>query len=1259
MLDVFEKGDHDGGTVNAVYLSVMNRDSIFMGKTLEGMDDLPSGIRLVCCDSEVLDSDESAFLEMLKELRRTDILLVEFHGDQTHFRKYDRMMEVVEEEGLDMLYDSSLPELNEENRHRFRHSDRDYLLVRGFVGIGGADNHHSLMKWLCREVAGCDVEVPEVARNRTEGLYHPDLGDMMELDEYLETLDDDRITIGVMMHQTSWLKDRKGAIDTLIRKLEGMDVNTIPVFFQSSPDEITGSIGVEAVIEKYFKRDGRPLIDTLVICTGFSQVSMNNVSGEEHPHNFFLDLDVPVIQAINVSRPVEKWREDIIGLTSSELGANVIWPEFDGQTISVPVSFNSRGDDGIYRCESVPDRIHRIADLAVSWAKLRRKPVSERRVAFLFNMYPPSNDRIGGASGLDSLESVRRCLIAMKDEGYNVGDIPESGNAIVNRLLEGVTSDTEWVPDEEIPERSADLIDMETYSNWYAELTDKARAGIEQSWGEPPGDISTHMGRFLVPGYTTGKTFIGIQPNRGQHSQAERLYHDPYVVMPHQYLAYYRWLKYVFKADCIIHLGTHGTLEWLPGKGNGLSADCYPDVVLDTMPNVYPYIIDDPGEGIQCKRRANSVLIGHMCPSMMRGGSYDDLMDLEGFLQEYLNSRSTMQDDKRQSLDDSILEEIRRLDMFEELGLDPECTPDDVDSVVDDIYDYLSDIKDAMIKDGLHILGEVPEGERLREMVYSLCRLRNGSIPSLRGCVCNLMGHDLDDLLDNPSGMTSDGEVKGMVLERVDSTFNALIDRMDEVEFDHDASIDAARGLLGGLDDDTTRSINHVTDVIMPGIRRMTDEIDNLVKGLDGRFVEPGPSGSPTRGNSHLLPMGRNFYSIDPDAIPSEASWKVGSKMAEDMVSRYVEDNGTYPENVGIVVWATDTMKTYGDDVAYILALMGVRPTWGTIGGKVTGMEVIPLEELGRPRIDVMPRISGLFRDSFPNLTDFLVEALRIVGELDESDEENFYRKHLMDDIKKYISEGMGAEEARDLASIRVFGDPPGQHGNGVSVLIESSKWDSIEQIAETYATWGGHAYGGKWKGEKVPVAFKRRVGQLNVTVKNHNDREFDMLDIDDDYDSLGGMNAAVRTFGGTAPTSYMGDSSDVDRIKLRTLEEETAYVMRSRVLNPKWVEGLKQHGYKGAMELSKLTEFMLGWSATSDNIEPWMFKSVTEKFVLDEEMREWINENNPYALKEMVEDLLEVIRRGLWDAPDDIVQELTELYLDCEGNLEEINHRG
>jgi len=367
-----------------------------------------------------------------------------------------------------------------------------------------------------------------------------------------------------------------------------------------------------------------------------------------------------------------------------------------------------------------------------------------------------------------------------------------------------------------------------------------------------------------------------------------------------------------------------------------------------------------------------------------------------------------------------------------------------------------------------------------------------------------------------------------------------------------------------------------------------------------------------------------------------------------------VEDNGAYPESVGIVLWATDTMKTGGDDIAYILYLMGMRPIWGSAGGRVVGTEVIPIDELGRPRIDVTVRISGMFRDSFPALSDMLVEAADTVAGLDESEEDNFYKKHLREDVAEMIKGGMSPAEAVEMAGIRVFGDPPGQHGNGVSVLIESSKWDTIDQIAETYATWGSYAYGGKWKGEKVPVAFKRRMATMEVTVKNHNDREFDLLDIDDDYDSLGGMNAAVRVFGGKTPYSFMGDSSDPDRLKARTLEEETAYVMRSRVLNPIWVEGLKEHGYRGAMELAKLAEYMLGWSATSDSIEDWMFQAVTEKMVFDEETRHWVNENNPAAMKEMIEDLLEAIDRGLWDADEETKRELEELYLEYEGLMED-----
>ena len=1243
--------------INVVNLSIANQDSIFLGKACSELNEVPIQLNVCCADSQDLDADEEAFLDFLMAVRKADIILMRLHGDESMFKKYPRLKEVLDKKEVDLLYLGGLPESNLENRHLFKHSDEEYRKVIALFLTGGANNNRSLGLWLCKEVGGAsEIEVPEPVFNPTEGLYLPWLPEEPDHEDYLRGLDPSKPTIGLMFHHTGLVKERTGAIDSIVEDLRKRDVNLVPVFFESSPNPITGSLGVRKTIEKYLFLDGRPVVESVIMGLGFSQISFGGQSCGDEAYNFFMDLGVPVIQGINVMRPPDKWEEDIIGLTPVEIGVNVIWPEFDGQIISVPLSFTVREDDGKFQTVSIPDRIERISTLAIAWAKLRRTPPEKRKTVILLNMYPPTNDRVGGAAGLDTFESIRNCMIAMKAKGYVIDHIPENGNEIVNEVIAGVTSDLEWVPDNEIKERAADLLGLDRYMRWFNSISSKAREGMVRSWGEPPGVISVHDGQFIIPGVRNGNLFIGIQPNRGQHEQAETLYHDPRVVMPHQYLAYYRWIRDVFKADCVVHMGTHGTLEWLPGKGNGLSRDCYPDVILDTMPNVYPYIIDDPGEGIQCKRRINSVLISYMCPSMTRAGSYDELMDLDGSLQQYLYFKSTEQSDKYVQLEDKIFELVRGMDMFKELGLERDCSKADVAEKMDLIYDYVSDLKDAMIKDGLHIMGDVPKGERMVEMVYSLCRLRNGSVPSLRISVAEAKGLKLDELLDNPSAFNSErGCLNGTLIDDIDKEFNALLDRMYEIGFDKDLSLSIAMDMFGKLTADMERSVDYVCDSIVPNINRMTDETDNFVVGISGRYVPPGPSGSPTRGNAHLLPTGTNFYSIDPDAIPSEASWKVGKKMAEDMVDRYVEENGSYPENVGIVVWATDTMKTYGDDVAYILYLMGVRPKWGAVGGKVIGLEVISHEELGRPRIDVLCRISGLFRDSFPNLTDMITEATTMVSDLDESDEKNYYKKHLNEDIKKYIRDGLSDEDASDMARIRIFGDPPGQHGNGVSVLIASSKWDSLDQIAETYATWGAYAYGGKWKGQKVTAAFKKRIGDLNVTVKNHNDREFDMLDIDDDYDSLGGMNAAVRTFGGRKPYSVMGDSSDVDRLKTRTLEEETSYVMRSRVLNPKWFEGLKPHGYKGAMEVSKLTEFMLGWSATSDNIEEWMFQSVTEKFIFDEENREWIEENNPYAMREMIEDMLEAIDRDLWDAPEDVKEKLKELYLDAEGKMEEL----
>jgi cobaltochelatase CobN len=1245
--------------INIVNISAMNRDSSLLGRRCEETTDLPISITVHCEDAELTDDDEKAFFDLMATVRKADLIIMRFHGDPSHFKKYYRMLETVEKLNIDMVYDCSVPELNEENRFRFKHSDEELKKVLTYMEIGGDRNHDAMLRWICRNIGDADIEVPDPVFESLQGLYRNGKMFTDGLGEYVKDFDPNLPTIGVMMHNTTWSKKKTQPIDDLIRKLRDLGANVVAFFFTSTPNDVIGGLGVRSSVETYFYLDGKSIVDTVIITSGFSQIALSNPdNGSKDPsgiHNFFADLSVPVIQAPLIFRSIETWKEDTIGMTAAEVASGVIWPEFDGQIISVPLSFNTSNELGEYVCRSIEDRVNRISTLAVAWAKLRMTPPNERKIAVIFHMYPPTNDRIGGAAGLDSFESVKNCLVEMDKEGYVMDRVPTTGKEILDEILAGLTTDFEWVPKDEIEKRAADLIGLKKYIEWYNALTDKARAGIVHSWGDPPGIIATHEDQFIVPGVRNGNIFIGIQPNRGQHDQAETLYHDPTVVMPHAYLAYYRWLKYDFKADCIIHMGTHGTLEWLPGKGNGLSADCYPDVVLDTMPNVYPYIIDDPGEGVQCKRRINSVLIGHMCPTMTRADSYDYLSELDGKLQEYLNSDNTGQYDKKIVIADDIYRIVKEKSLFKEVGLDPECSVSEVAEKSDLIYDYVSDLKDALIKDGLHILGEVPEGDLMDEMIYSLCRLRNGNIPSLRSAIASSLGFNLDDLLNNPSGKLPDSAIlNGELIDDIDLKFRKLLTKMRLSDFDIIESENSFKE-IGKINDDVGSALSYVCDFIYPNVLKMTDELTNCMLGIAGRYVPPGPSGSPTRGNAHLLPMGTNFYSIDPDAIPTEASWRVGKKMADDMVGRYVNENGIYPENVGIIVWATDTMKTCGDDVAYIFSLMGIQPTWGAVGGKITGMEVIPLSELGRPRIDVTARISGLFRDSFPGIVNMIYDAVGMISELDESEESNYFKKHLSEDIRKFISEGMSPADARKISEIRIFGDPPGQHGTGVDVLIASSKWDSIDQIAQTFTTWGCYAYGGKWRGEKVPEAFKKRMGTLNVTVKNHNDREYDLLDIDDDYAHLGGMNAAVRVYGGYKPYSVMGDSSDVDRLKTRTLEEETSYVMRSRVLNPKWLDGLKRHGYKGAMELSKLTEYILGWGATSDSIEPWMYEEVSKTFILDQETRDWVNENNPYAMKEMIEDMLEAIERNLWDAPKEMKEKLQELYLDSESNLEEL----
>ena len=1239
-----------------VYLTVGGSNlAPMLGHMCRETDVLP--VKFVAFDSEDTVKDPKEFRELLKAAKSSDLLMINMHGDVSGYKKFDALKSVLCEENINTFLICGIEESIMENRSLFKGSDTDFLMLRTYIKLGGEANFRSMLLWLFKNIGDADVDVPEPVRNRAQGLYHPDFSRDVTPEEYYPTLDPDKPTVGILIFQGSWLNDHLEPYDLLIRAIEKLGANTIPVFHMPTPSEITGSIGAINVAKQYFKKNGKTMIGSLIISGAFSQLTLANPtdgSRDQEKFNYFRDLNVPALQAIPIFRPQKEWMNDGIGMEGGELAICIALPELDGQITTVPFVFNEKDEEGADYHSWRQDRIERIAGMAMKWAKVGMVPVKDRRVSILVN---GSGSGLGSAGGLDTFASIKNMLKAMADEGYTIDHVPEDGQQIIDEMTASLTNDLEWKSDKDIEEEAIEFLKKERYMEWLNDLHETPRERMCRNWGEPVGTVMTHNGRFIIPGVMNGNVYLGMEPIRGKHEKAEELIHDPHIVMPHQYLAYYRWIAQEFKTDMHVHVGTHGSLEWLPGKGNGLSEECFPDVMMQHLPNLYVYVIDDPSEGIVAKRRKNSVLTDHMMPSMTRADTYDELMELEAHIHNYLFCKGTFQKDKLPGIAESVYGLIKELSMWKELKIEEDASIEDVMERIETIYDYISDLKDGLITDGLHILGHVPEGRHMEEMVYCLTRLRNGDMPSLRISVAESMGFDLDYLMDNISSMNSFmGEVNGNIVNRVDDRTQELLFTMQESNFELEKCIQIAKEFFPENNTNVLRVTEFICNTVYPKIKGMVREITNGINGLNGGYAPPGPSGSPTRGNVHLLPTGKNYYSLDPETIPGQVSWKAGMKMANQMIDRYVEQEGAYPESVGIVVWSVDTMKTGGDDVAYILYLMGVRPVWGSVGGKIVGLEIMSHEELERPRIDVTVRISSLFRDTFPNLFQLIDEAVEMVADLDEDDEKNYIKKHLQKDIAKMIQEGMEPADARNNAMIRVFGEPPGTHGAGVDILIESKKWNDIDDLAQIYITCGCSAYGRKWRGETKPELFRHRLNQLDVAVKNQVDREFDLIDIDDGYAYLGGMNAVVRSDGNKKPMNIIGDSSDPDRLKIRDLEGEMAYIMRTRLLNPKWIDGLKDHGFVGANLIAVNVNHALGWDATSDVIEDWMYESMVDHFLFNEDNRKWIEESNPLALRGILEDMLEAISRGLWETTEDIKEKLSDMYLENEGTLEDVN---
>ncbi|HEY4331233.1 MAG TPA: cobaltochelatase subunit CobN, partial [Ilumatobacteraceae bacterium] len=1012
--------------------------------------------------------------------------------------------------------------------------------------------------------------------------------------------------VGVVFYRAHLVAGNTRFIDDLCDAIEAHGAQAVAVSCYS----LRGADGAP-VVELFRERHIDVLITTVLAAGGVAAAAgtpggAGGLDGEAWEVSALAGLDVPIIQAPSCSATSQQWMDADAGLGPFDVTQGVAIPEFDGRIIAPPFAFYEVVDDGddlgspVRAYRTVPDRVARVAGIAARYARLRHRPARERRVVIVLSAYPTKRSRLGNAVGLDTPASAIRILHALRDQGYVVDRIPPTSDELMAELADGLTYDAEHLTAAQL-EAAVGAMPAADYSAWFAGIPEQARHDMETKWGPAPGRQRVHDDALVFSGVDLGNVLVVIQPPRGYGDDPVAVYHSPILPPAHHYLAFYRWLDQGWGADAIVHLGKHGTMEWLPGKAVGLSGSCYPDLAIGDVPFFYPFVVNDPGEGTQAKRRTHAVVIDHLLPPMTRADTYDDLAKLEQLFDEYAQLQS-IDPAKLPALRNKIWEQIREASIDRDLGLDVAPEADGFDDVIVDVDGYLCGLKDAQIRGGLHILGDVPEGETLVDLVLAITRLGHGSVPSLRLRVAADLGIDAS----------------------APEMFDALEGRCRQL-----IQAAADRGWVAAPDDVPT--IVWVCEWLVPKLRMSGDELTNLLLGLDGRYVPAGPSGTLTRGGAHVLPTGRNFYSIDPKALPTQLSWDVGVKLANAVIERHLAEEGSYPTTVGIVLWGTAIMRTQGDDVAEALALLGVRPVWENESRRVVGLEPIPLAELGRPRIDVTLRISGFFRDAFPNLVALLDEAVELVGSLDESADDNYVRGH-------------------GTADPRVFGPAPGSYGVGILALIESRNWRSDDDLAAVYIAWSGFTYGRSGYGVANEDAMRRRFAAIEVAVKNQDNREHDIFDSDDYLQDHGGMIATIRSLTGRDPKAWFGDSANPAIPQIRSLAEEAARVVRTRVINPRWIEAMQRHGYKGAFEMAATVDYLFGYDATAQVVDDWMYERVTDAYVADPGVRKFFEQSNPWALKAIAERLLEANERGMWNATQASLDALRSAVLEAEG---------
>ena len=958
-------------------------------------------------------------------------------------------------------------------------------------------------------------------------------------------------------------------------------------------------------------------------------------------------LDIPILQGLSLTSSRAEWEASDDGVSPLDSANQIAIPEFDGRIITAPFSFKEIDEDGLPRYVADAERCARVAGIAVNHARLRHTPASERRLALMLSAYPTKHSRVGNAVGLDTPVSTVRLLRRLHEAGYDLGpmdgqvhsilameDDTAAGDALIHALIDAGGQDEEWLTNAQLTDSHV-RIGADDYRRWTSALPTELMDDVVEAWGEAPGRLFVNdADEIVLATIQAGNVVLLIQPPRGFGENPVAIYHDPDLAPSHHYLAAYRWLEARvddggFGAHAVVHLGKHGSMEWLPGKNAALSASCATDAAIGNLPLVYPFLVNDPGEGAQAKRRAHATIVDHLVPPMARAESYGDIAKLEQLLDEYANI-AAMDPPKLPAIRQQIWTLMHSAEMHRDLGLEERPGDEEFDDFLLHVDGWLCEVKDAQIRDGLHVLGQAPAGEARVNLTLAVLRATQvwggevGALPGLRSAL----------------GLKEGSEQLGAI-DEIEAQARSLVLAMEEADWQPSAA--------AGLHDDPTvvKVLEFAATQVVPRLDRTTDELDHLLHALDGGFIPAGPSGSPLRGLVNVLPTGRNFYTVDPRAVPSRLAYDTGLAMADSLLERHLSDTGEYPRSVGLSVWGTSAMRTSGDDIAEVLALIGVRPEWDEASRRVNGLEVVSLEELGRPRVDVTVRISGFFRDAFPHVIEMLDDAVRMVAALDEPDDRNYVRAHAQADLAEH------GDERR--ATTRIYGSAPGSYGAGILQVVEAGNWKSDDDLAEVYTQWGGFAYGRELSGAPAAEDMRTNYRRIQVAAKNIDTREHDIADSDDYFQYHGGMVATVRALTGNEPKAYVGDSTTPDAVRTRTLGEETARVFRARVVNPRWIGAMQRHGYKGAFELAATVDYLFGFDATAGVVHDWMYEKLAQEYVLDETNQAFMKQSNPWALRGIVERLSEAADRGLWEEPDpETIAAMQQVYLDVEGDLED-----